>query len=141
METARAVSAADQELQTLRAQVLALSEAERASRTQLDALQAQLLALSQLALRRCLAVALQAARGYAVRARIDVELRPEAMPAARIVTEPRIAAAGCARILARPELSGTGTLSFVASLSRGAPPEPARHIYRPPEPEPDENGE
>ena len=100
-----------------------------------------LLALSQLALRRCLAVALQAARGYAVRARIDVELRPEAMPAARIVTEPRIAAAGCARILARPELSGTGTLSFVASLSRGAPPEPARHIYRPPEPEPDENGE
>ena len=47
METARAVSAADQDLQTLRAQVLALSEAERASRTQLDALQAQLLALSK----------------------------------------------------------------------------------------------
>ena len=112
METARAVSAADQELQTLRAQVVALSEAERAARTQLDAL--------------------QAARGYAVRARIDVELRPEAIPAARIVTEPRIAAAGCARILARPELSGVGTLSFVASLSRGAPPEPARHIYRTP---------
>src|SRR5207253_4116162 len=54
-----------------------------------------LLSAAQLALRRCLAVALQAARGYAVRARIDVELRPGAMPAAKIDTQPRLAAAGC----------------------------------------------
>lgn len=47
MEEARALSPADQELQTLRAQVLALSEAERAARAQLDALQAQVAALTR----------------------------------------------------------------------------------------------
>ncbi|MCA1827641.1 MAG: serine/threonine protein kinase [Myxococcales bacterium] len=99
-----------------------------------------LLALSQLALRRCLAVALQAARGYTVRAKVDVELRPGSMPSARIETQPRIAASNCARVLARPELSGSGTLTVVANLSRGAPPaaEPVRHIQRSPPDEDDE---
>jgi hypothetical protein len=99
----------------------------------------RLLALSQLALRRCLAVALQAARGYAVRATIEVELRPGAMPSARIETRPGIAASHCARILARPELPGSGTLTIVATLSHGAPPvEPARHTYPVPTAETDD---
>jgi len=82
-----------------------------------------LLALSQLALRRCLAVALQAARGYAVRAKIEVELQPGSAASSRIETEPRIAATNCARILARPELSGAGTLTFLATLARGSAPD------------------
>ena len=99
-----------------------------------------LLSAAQLALRRCLAVALQAAEGRPafVQARIEIELRPGALPGARIETQPPIPAAACARILARPELSGAGTLSFAAALSRrveAAPSAaPASHVVRLPPP-------
>lgn len=98
-----------------------------------------LVSATQLALRRCLAVAMLASplKPSFEKAHIEIELRPGAMPGARIDTDPRIAASGCARILARPELSGAGTVSVNAVLLRAVesarpavapavhPPEPA----------------